>query len=94
MTYHSKSSQLLPKEKEQKYLAKKILIIQKFDLIVSNPPYIEKKDLKNLSDDIKKFEPRMALDGGNDIINYCLDHLLLIQFQFARLRLVRLLRIL
>ena len=39
---------------------------KKFDLIVSNPPYIRRKDIKNLSDDIKKFEPKMALDGGND----------------------------
>ena len=39
---------------------------KKFDLIVSNPPYIKLADIKNLSEDIKKFEPRMALDGGND----------------------------
>ena len=39
---------------------------RKFDLIVSNPPYIRRYDIKNLSDDIKKYEPRMALDGGND----------------------------
>ncbi len=39
---------------------------QKFDLIVSNPPYILKKDIKNLDDDIRNFEPKLALDGGND----------------------------
>ena len=39
---------------------------KKFDLIVSNPPYINRKDMKNLSVDIKKYEPRTALDGGND----------------------------
>tara|TARA_Y100000591_G_scaffold294460_1_gene283070 strand:+ start:152 stop:994 length:843 start_codon:yes stop_codon:yes gene_type:complete len=38
----------------------------KFDLVVSNPPYIKKSDLKNLQEDIKMYEPLVALDGGND----------------------------
>ena len=39
---------------------------KKFDLIVSNPPYIDIKDYKNLSIDIRKYEPKIALDGGYD----------------------------
>jgi release factor glutamine methyltransferase len=39
---------------------------QKFDLIVSNPPYIKSHEIKNLAEDIRKFEPRIALEGGND----------------------------
>jgi len=42
------------------------IFAKKFDLIVSNPPYIESREIKNLSVDVKKYEPRMALDGGND----------------------------
>ena len=38
----------------------------KYDLIVSNPPYIPSKDIKELSKDIINFEPRIALDGGVD----------------------------
>ena len=38
----------------------------KFDLIVSNPPYIERGKIKRLNDDIKNHEPWVALDGGND----------------------------
>ena len=38
----------------------------KYDLIVSNPPYIPSKDIKNLSKDIINYEPLTALDGGID----------------------------
>ncbi len=39
---------------------------KKHDLIVSNPPYVSRREFQCLSEDIKKFEPRIALDGGND----------------------------
>ena len=40
--------------------------IGKYDLIISNPPYIPSKDIKKLSKDITDYEPRFALDGGHD----------------------------
>jgi len=40
--------------------------IGKYDLIVSNPPYIPSRDIKNLSADIANYEPLIALDGGID----------------------------
>ena len=40
--------------------------IGKYDLIVSNPPYIELLDLKYLEKDIINFEPSLALNGGFD----------------------------
>ena len=38
----------------------------KYDLIVSNPPYIKKLNLKYLELDVGNFEPKLALDGGLD----------------------------
>ena len=40
--------------------------IGKYDLIISNPPYISSKDIKNLSKDIINYEPLIALKGGID----------------------------
>ncbi len=37
-----------------------------YDLVVSNPPYINSVDLKRLDDDIKFHEPMLALSGGSD----------------------------
>ncbi|MFA4828817.1 MAG: peptide chain release factor N(5)-glutamine methyltransferase [Thermodesulfovibrionales bacterium] len=42
----------------------------KFDVIVSNPPYIKSNDIANLQPEIKNWEPRNALDGGDDGLRY------------------------
>ncbi len=40
--------------------------LDKYDLIVSNPPYIKTSKFKYLEKDVAEFEPRLALDGGLD----------------------------
>ena len=63
-----KNSNKLDLNKRVKFFNKPLENIYgyKFDLIVSNPPYVRTSDIKNLSDDVKKFEPKIALDGGQD----------------------------
>ena len=38
----------------------------KFDVIISNPPYIRSEDVDGLQLEVKNFEPKLALDGGDD----------------------------
>ena len=37
-----------------------------FDIIISNPPYIPSHDIADLMDEVRKYDPREALDGGED----------------------------
>ena len=41
-----------------------------FDVIVSNPPYIDDEEYKNLQIDILNFEPKIALLGGKNGLNF------------------------
>ena len=42
----------------------------KYDLIVSNPPYIETKEIDNLDNNVRLYEPKNALDGGADGLDF------------------------
>ena len=39
---------------------------KKYDIIVSNPPYIKEEEISNLMEDVKGYEPHTALSGGLD----------------------------
>ena len=40
--------------------------LNKYDLIVSNPPYIKKSKIISLEEDVKRYEPLLAIDGGHN----------------------------
>ena len=68
ITVAKKNSNKLGLNKRVKFVNKSLedIYSYKFDVIISNPPYIKTSDIKNLSDDVKRFEPRIALDGGKE----------------------------
>lgn len=43
---------------------------KKFDMIISNPPYIESRIIPTLQREVKDYEPMMALDGGEDGLDF------------------------
>ena len=43
---------------------------RKFDVIVTNPPYIKRGDIDKLQREIREFEPVLALDGGEDGLEF------------------------
>ena len=43
---------------------------QRFNLIVANPPYIARGEIPGLDTDVRDFEPRLALDGGEDGLDF------------------------
>ncbi|HEY9575401.1 MAG TPA: peptide chain release factor N(5)-glutamine methyltransferase [Lachnospiraceae bacterium] len=66
---------LLVAEKNSQKLGEKVTwvcsnlfdqIKDSYDIIVSNPPYIESKVIESLQEEVKEHDPRMALDGGED----------------------------
>lgn len=51
-------------------LEEAINLNKKYNILVSNPPYIKTEEINELMEDVKDYEPKTALDGGNDGLDF------------------------
>lgn len=51
-------------------LRKPSAFLGKFDMIISNPPYITTQEMQQLPDSVKNYEPHLALHGGDDGLDF------------------------
>lgn len=63
---------LLGSEKEYTFLECNLfeLVEGRYDIIVSNPPYIRREEIETLMPEVREHEPRLALDGGEDGLDF------------------------
>lgn len=66
------AERLLGGEREYVFLESDLLqqVEGRFDVIVSNPPYIRRGEIENLMPEVRDHEPRLALDGGEDGLDF------------------------
>lgn len=79
------ASQLLPEDTAVRFLHSDLFenVDGRYDILVSNPPYIETDEIEKLMPEVRDHEPRMALDGSADglvfyrrIVGECKDYLM------------------
>ena len=66
-----KNSKKLQLDKQSNFLISNWMssIYFRYDIVVSNPPYIASSDIKKLPEDVKSYDPLLSLDGGDDGLN-------------------------